>query len=874
MALNFSRWFTAPDAYRLHAVLLMLACGFASPLAAEEAGDQKHSTPKGISKAAELKARQQFDKADTNGDKLLDEAEYLARLKPEHQKVGRLEFLLSDYDQDQQMSFMEYFSTPAVPLEQRRFPDPVRDRVQELLRTLKSKFAKWDTSADDQLSQEEFQKSQLADSVPGLENTFFPNWDQDEDGQITHEEIERLLEIAYAVRTPEGELLREPNGRVVNWMLFRHLDTNHDNQLSMKELKPQLKDDKKIEDLLKQADQNKDQQLSLKEWKTTNSCWIDPVYYFRRIDKNFDARLNPAELASDSGFHRDLAPYLIPAFDRNADGVLTLYEYLNTPISNPVVKWHVGRKDTNNNGTLSESEFDWNLGLSGRSLIRDYFHFLDQDQNRQLDQGEFLFTTRAQTPRKRFDKADTNEDGVLEQAEYLATLKPEHQKVGRLEFLLSDHDQDQKMSFKEYFSTPAVPLGQRRIPDPVRDRVQQQLEALKESYRQWDNDSNQQLGLLELQQRQRAVRDLRSARSNGIPGLERTSFLDWDRDGDGQISREDAQLLLEIAYAVRTPEGVLLREPTGRVVNWMLFRHLDTDHNGQLSAAELLPRLETENKVERLLKQADRNQDEQLDLAEWKTTDECWIDPVYYFKRIDKNFDARLDPAELASDEGFHRELAPYLIPAFDQNADGVLSLYEYLNTPITNPIVKWHVERKDRNYDGNLSAYEFTWGTGLTGSCLIRDFFNILDVDHNGRLDQREFIVRLDLARAPRELAFKSLDQDDDARLSVDEVFAATKAIVRFKNDIHYQKVRTKFEQEFKELDLDHDERLNLDEFQHKTAVVLLPPYSYSPRMINHFKRNVPTPENKFIPGVVGAFNILLVCAVVFYFVRLKFKK
>ena len=865
----FSRFIYPRVAY-LSGFLLLLAGGLLTPVSAAEEVQQKASFLKDVPQATELKIRNQFDKADTNGDKVLDQAEYLARLKPEHQQVGRLEFLISDQDDDQQMTFEEFFRTPAVPAELRRIPDPVQERVKELVSSLGSQFAKWDTNGDERLSKEEFQASQLKESVPGMERTFFPQWDPDEDGQITRDEIARLLEITYAVRTPEGELLREPTGRVVNWMLFRHLDADHNGQLNAVELKPQLKTDNKVQDLLKQADQNQDQQLSLKEWKSTRYCWIDPYYYFKRIDKNFDARLNPEELAGDSGFHRELAPYLIPAFDRNADGVLSLYEYRNTPITNPVVKWHVGRKDTNNNGMLSEAEFDWNLGLPARSLVRESFHLLDLDDNRQLDEGEFLFTTNAQTPRKTFDKADTNGDKVLDQAEYLARLKPEHQKVGRLEFLLSDFDQDQKMSFQEYFSTPAVPLGQRRIPDPVTDRVQHLLAIQEKQFRAQKDAIEQQSAPEAPAPPEKDGSSVTKKRLNRVRKRPPGSFFEWN----GNFSREKRKQFLEIAYAVRTQEGVLLREPSGRVVNLRLFRHLDTDRNGQLSAGELLPQLQAENKIEELIRQADVNQDQELDLEEWKTTSECWIDPVYYFKRIDKNFDAQLAPDELAGDSGFHRDLAPYLIPAFDVNNDGVLSLYEYMNTPITNPVVKWHVERKDRDSDGKLSRYEFNWGTGQLGVSLIKDYFDKLDLNQDQHLDQREFIVKFDLARAPRELVFQSLDQNDDGRLSIDEVFAATQEIIRFKNDIHYQRVRTKFEKEFEALDLDHDDSLNLAEFQEKTAVVMLPPYSYSPRMIDHFKRHVPTPENKFVPGLVLTINVLLFMLVVIYFVRVKLKK
>ncbi|WP_198001114.1 EF-hand domain-containing protein [Gimesia fumaroli] len=842
-------------------VVLMVSLGTA-PLSAQNEPAKASPQKTNVRKAFNSKAREQFDRANTNEDDVLTQAEYLKTLRPEHQKIGKRDFLLFDRNQNQLMEYDEYLCTPSIPLEERLIPDPVTDRVQQFLNALQQRFQKGDLNADAQLSEQEFQQARFTATLPGLALTSFTDWDRDQDGQVSQQDIQLLLEIAFGVRAPEGQLLREPGGRVVNWMLFRHLDEDHNNQLSVKELKPRIKDAQQLQEVLKEADQNKDQQLSLEEWKTTKHCWIDPVYYFKRIDKNFDARLDPGELANDTGFHRDLAPYLIPAFDRDGDGVLTLYEYLNTPITNPVVKWHVERKDKDNDGTLSAAEFDWDIGLSARSLIHEYFTLLDQDHNQRLDQREFFFNTNAKTPRKQFDLADKNQDGVLDQTEYLATLKPEHQQIGGRDFLLYDQNQNQLMEYREYLSVPAVPLAQRVVPDPVTDQAQKLLNALLLRSRKWDLDSDGQLSMQEFRV---------GWPTAAMPGMAFASRINWDRNRDGQITEEEMRLMLEIAYGVRTLDGQLLREPGGRVVNWMLFGHLDLDHNRRLSASELKAKYKD---ADQLLKQADQNQDRQLSLEEWKTTKYCWIDPVYYFKRIDKNFDARLDPSELASDAGFHRDLAPYLIPAFDRDGDGVLTLYEYLNTPITNPVMKWHVEKKDRDHDGTLSVNEFSRGTGLAGRALINDYFALLDRDHNQRLDKQEFFLQIDLVKAPREIVFKELDSNQDQGLSFDEIFIATKNVIKPGDGIPFEKVMSHTEEEFKQLDLDHDNRLSLDEFKKDLAVVVLPPFTYNPRLAKDFRKTVPVPESDYTILVVMLLNILLVGGVAFYFIRVKLKK
>ena len=862
MPLTFPPAMISSRLFRVIVLLMLIASFFTDSLFAQNEPDKEKPQKPEIQKAIRSKARKQFDRVDTNKDGVLDEAEYLKTLKPEHQKIGGRDFLLFDQNQNQLLEYGEYLSAPAVPLDERLVPDPVTDRVQQLLNALQQRVKVSDRNADDQFSAQEFQEARFTATIPGLALISFTDWDRDQNEQISQQEMQLLLEIAYGVRTLDGQLLREPGGRVVNWMLFRHLDLDHNSQLSAAELKPRIKDAQLLQELLKQADQNKDQQLSLEEWKTTKHCWIDPVYYFKRIDKNFDARLDPGELANDAGFHRDLAPYLIPAFDRDGDGVLTLYEYLNTPITNPVVKWHVERKDKNNDGTLSVDELDWGIGLSARALIFDYFTLLDRNHNQRLDQREFFFNTNAKTPRKQFDRADKNNDGVLDQTEYLATLKPEHQQIGRRDFLLYDQNQNQLLEYGDYLSVPAVPLAQRLVPDPVTDHVQVLLSVLTQHFKKWDHNADGQCSVDEFRDAQSIVT---------IPELAFASKINWDRDRNGQITQNEMRLMLEIAYGVRTPDRQLLREPGGRVVNWMLFCHLDLNRNRRLSASELKSKYKDGQQI---LKQADQNKDQQLSLEEWKTTKHCWIDPVYYFKRIDKNFDARLDPGELANDAGFHRDLAPYLIPAFDRDGDGVLTLYEYLNTPITNPVIKWHVERKDRDHDGALSVSEFYRGTGLTGRSLIFDYFTLLDRDHNQRLDKQEFFLQIDLVKAPREIVFKELDRNQDQGLSFDEIFIATKNVIKPGEGIPYETVLLNTENEFKQLDLDHDNQLSLDEFQKDLAVVILPPFTYNPRLANDLRKTVPAAESNYTILIVMVLNIMLVGCVAFYFIRVKLKK
>ncbi|MGF2166766.1 hypothetical protein, partial [Enterococcus avium] len=75
----------------------------------------------------------------------------------------------------------------------------------------------------------------------------------------------------------------------------------------------------------------------------------------------------------------------------------------------------------------------------------------------------------------------------------LATLKPEHQTIGKQEFRLFDHNHNSQLEYKEYLNTPAIPLAQRNLPDPITERVAEHLSALRQKWNDWDQDQDRQL---------------------------------------------------------------------------------------------------------------------------------------------------------------------------------------------------------------------------------------------------------------------------------------------------------------------------------------------------------------------------------------------
>ena len=88
----------------------------------------------------------------------------------------------------------------------------------------------------------------------------------------------------------------------------------------------------------------------------------------------------------------------------------------------------------------------------------------------------------------------------------------------------------------------------------------------------------------------------------------------------------------------------------------------------------------------------------------------------------------------------WERGLAVVVLPSFDLDGNGSLSLMEFRACPHANPLASWHELKTDADNDGFLSLAEFRWQDGLALSAITAEFFQRFDRNRDGKLDVEEF--------------------------------------------------------------------------------------------------------------------------------------
>ena len=216
-----------------------------------------------------------------------------------------------------------------------------------------------------------------------------------------------------------------------------------------------------------------------------------------------------------------------------------------------------------------------------------------------------------------------------------------------------------------------------------------------------------------------------------------------DPDGSGKVTRDEARRFLEIQFGVRRGDGKLLRLPSGRVVNYMLYLHVDLNKNDKLERAEFVERSYGDPAhVDNEFDSANANGDDSLSFDEWcRVKGRGVVDPVMEFRQMDTSFDAYVDPQELlAGTPEWKHKIAASVFPAFDLNRDGRLSLPEYRLTMQANMILPWQTLLADPDGDGTLSFAEFKFEP-MQFPLLRLLYFSRLDVNSSGSLDPKEFL-------------------------------------------------------------------------------------------------------------------------------------
>jgi len=346
--------------------------------------------------AAAEPALQKLAAFDRDRDGVVSEAEFVAQ-SPGKPALWRRDFRLCDWNGDGALTPNEFAGCPTLfpALERGPWPDPLDAVLERYVALFDEHWQRWDVNQNGEMSQGEFVSGTLALSITPLKTAAVKGIDPDGNGKVTRDEARRVLELLLGYRSWNDLPLREPNGCVVDGSRFRTLDRNDDGSLAESEVLAATFPHGTAAQAWRILDDDRNGKVEFVEWRTAMPYSLaDPIEDFRRLDANLDARVDSDELRSGvAESHRPLAACLLPGFDVDQDGALSLSEYRWCPLGNPVLNWHRELGDANSDGQIVFEEFLYGGGQY-RLLAWEYFQHLDWNHDRFLDQNEFFFHTK------------------------------------------------------------------------------------------------------------------------------------------------------------------------------------------------------------------------------------------------------------------------------------------------------------------------------------------------------------------------------------------------------------------------------------------------------------------------------------------------
>ena len=557
----------------------------------------------------------------------------------------------------------------------------------------------------------------------------FAKMDGDQDGFLTY-----------------PEMTKSNTTSVDEFSYFVNSDKDFDGLLSPKELL-KINSNGAFKSRLPQGfaafDQDGDGKLNLREFRFAPiGCSYITIRIYGRSDLDHDAALSWQEFyKEDSPQVIGLAWEIFRRFDRNQSGKLELdeIEFRVDPTRISPEKAFTFR-DKNADGGLSLEEYLTLVASTNPKLAKRNFKVVDFDRNNQLSFEEYKaipgllavakrgaipdpvadFASVAQKKWQELQKrADQDADGQLSKVEWpLAEIQKHLTPLADVEFTVWDKDQNGQVSSKEAEQLIAIAYGMQQMNEaPLRTTNGRVL------YRFYINRTDKD-------------KDYRLSKSEYLPSVRLpkekvlANFINLDSDQDQYLSY---------------PE--LAKSTSTNIDEFNYFLSSDKDLDGFLSPEELLKVGSNSSAKKTSFSQGiaafDEDKDGKFSLREFRLAP---IGVSYVtlrvYDRTDLDFDGTLSWKE------FYQEPSPQVIglawelfQRFDRNQNGQLELdeFEFRIDPSKLPPEKTFAS-KDKDSDGELSLQEYLLTVPTTKPELARRNFHISDFDRSGKLKLEEY--------------------------------------------------------------------------------------------------------------------------------------
>ncbi|MDB5347806.1 MAG: translocation protein TolB [Schlesneria sp.] len=499
---------------------------------------------------------------------------------------------------------------------------------------------------------------------------------------------------------------------------------------------------------------------------------VDEV--FRRLDRDSDGRLGRDEFRFTSDM-RNVANDQRDLFqlDHNGDGKITFEEVFNElppATDDPTAR------------DLYQSRLKWAKSLFDRA---------DRSQDDWLDARESsrLVALRDWQPHspeeeiarveREFAHVDLNHDSTISLDEWLSGVTEPDVPRRRRDYLALDTDQNGTMSLTEFAGRIEVSRSSHFIqPDLWATWMAERLIAILPAFQSADSDKNQKL----TEEEWTSVTG--EAWCNVLPALTSRSFGDWDLNHDQTVDWTEVERLLQAAYGLKHPlaPAVALRRGPNIVTDFCWVLAMDSNRDGRISRPEFVKNFAGEDIYRsRQFELGDEDGNGELSFAEAVAVPWFTHNMRGEFFLTDRNLDGAISADELDPPlRAWERDIAIRLLPGFDIDGDGKLSLIEFLATPVPNVMTDWSAQRDDSNGDGQLSLEEFAkttlqkhpWWHPFWLASINEEFFRKFDRNGDGFLSLDEYAFRINYSTIPPALAVKLLDKDGNGTLTLSEVF------------------------------------------------------------------------------------------------------